>query len=362
MNSQKTALYERHLACGAKMGPFAEWQMPLTYQGLKEEVYAVRNHAGIFDVSHMGEFLIEGERAASFVDYLLPNAFEKASDSSAVYSPLCRENGTIIDDLIAYKISTTRVLLCVNASNIDKDKEWILKRLKTCPWGEELSFQDLSAKYALLALQGPKALNYLEKIFPEQAIPSRFSINRVSDELIIARTGYTGEEGVEIFCTPEQAQKIWDASLEMGVTPCGLGARDCLRLEACFPLYGQELNDDVTPLESSLAWTVKTQEREFIGKEALLNTEKKWMLVKLSCDKAQGILRQGFDVCDEEGKIVGVTTSGIYSPTFERCIALARVNIAAQKKENFSVQIRKNLVKTTRHRKSFLNEWREKND
>ncbi|MCB9060658.1 MAG: glycine cleavage system aminomethyltransferase GcvT [Halobacteriovoraceae bacterium] len=327
MNLKKTSLFEEHVKLNAKMVPFAGYSMPVQYTSVKNEVYAVRNNCGVFDVSHMGEFFVTGKDAISFVDYLMTNSFASVPMNKAVYSPLCRHDGTIIDDFIAYKLTPERVLLCVNASNIEKDWKWITSVQNEKQFDIELI--NSSAEYSLLAVQGSKTIENLEKIGLEiehnlpyySATEGHFQNSLV----IIARTGYTGEDGFEIFIKNEMVETIWKKLIENKVIPCGLAARDVLRLEVCYPLYGHELSDDVLPNECNLNWTIKPEGRDFIGKNSILNSQQRSKLVKISLDK--GIPREGYPVTLEDKTNIGVVTSGTMSPTLNKGIALARLNI-----------------------------------
>ena len=281
MNIQKTSLHEEHINLKAKMAPFAGFDMPLQYTSVKDEVQAVRSKAGVFDVSHMGEFLVEGSDAVKFVDFIVTNDFKNAEMLKAVYSPLCREDGTVIDDLIAYKLAENKVLICVNASNIKKDWEWIYSKASQF----NCTLKNQSDDYSLLAIQGPESEKILREIgilkildFPYYSITET---NFNGENLIIARTGYTGEDGFEVFSSHTFAKKFWKQLLSLGVLPCGLASRDVLRLEVCYPLYGHELNDNVTPLDAGLAWTVKLNKDAFIGKNSLQDYKPKYQLVKL---------------------------------------------------------------------------------
>lgn len=353
MTIQKTSLHEEHVSLNAKMAPFAGFDMPLQYSSVKEEVLAVRNHAGVFDVSHMGEFLVEGADAVKFVDFIVTNDFQNAENLKAVYSPLCRENGTVIDDLIAYKLGDNRVLICVNASNIQKDWEWISSKIShfSC------TIKNQSDDYSLLALQGPDA----EKIIKELGILTAvdfpyYSILETSfegEKLIIARTGYTGEDGFEVFSSHAFAKSFWKKLLSLGVKPCGLAARDVLRLEVCYPLYGHELNDEITPLDAGLGWTVKLSKESFIGKSALVEYKPRYQLVKLSLER--GIPREGYDVLDASNTIIGKVTSGTMSVVTGKGIALALI----QKNKNptdkkYIINIRNTNYEANFHTKAFI--------
>jgi aminomethyltransferase len=349
---QKTSLYSEHLALNAKMAPFAGFDMPLQYSSVKEEVLAVRNNAGVFDVGHMGEFFVEGTDAIAFVDFLVTNDFKKSELNKAVYSPLCREDGTVIDDLIAYKLAPNRVLICVNASNIKKDWDWINSKLS----GFNCTLTDHSKKYSLLAVQGPR----VEAIFKElglignSEIPyySAFETKYEFEDLILARTGYTGEDGFEVFCSHVFAQMFWQKLLSLGVKPCGLAARDVLRLEVCYPLYGHELSDNVTPLDAGLAWTVKLDKQNFIGKAALVEYQPKLRLIKLSLDR--GIPREGYPVLNSDNIEIGKVTSGTMSVITGKGVAMALVLKSKLTKEIF-VNIRNTNYEAHLHTKAFVN-------
>jgi aminomethyltransferase len=353
MTIQKTSLYEEHVALKAKMAPFAGFDMPLQYSSVKEEVMAVRNSVGIFDVSHMGEFIVEGPDAIAFVDYLVTNDFKSAEMHKAVYSPLCREDGTVIDDLIAYKLATEKVLICVNASNIEKDWNWV--NSKTAGFNCKLT--NKSNEYSLIAIQGPLA----EKVLKESGVtlPAEFAYYSIAEtsyeakKIIVARTGYTGEDGFEIFSSHAFANFLWKKLLAHGAKPCGLAARDVLRLEVCYPLYGHELNDQVTPLDAGLAWTVKLSKEKFIGKDALAQNASKYQLVRLSLEKA--IPREGYDILDANLEKIGKVTSGTMSVVTGKGIAMGLVEKAKNPKEKkYLINIRNNNYEATFHSKAFV--------
>jgi len=350
---KKTSLHEEHLALHAKMAPFAGFDMPLQYSSVKEEVSAVRESAGVFDVSHMGEFFVTGPDAVKFVDHLITNDFKNAGSLKAVYSPLCREDGTVIDDLIAYKLAEDRVLICVNASNIDKDWNWIKSKLK----GFNCTMENHSDDYSLLAIQGPKAELILKNlhILKENEFPYYSILETVvnNEKLIIARTGYTGEDGFEIFSSHTFAKDLWNKLIFNGVKPCGLAARDVLRLEVCFPLYGHELNDNVTPLDAGLGWTVKMTKEDFIGKQALADYKPKYQLLKLSLDR--GIPREGYSVLNAQGEKIGTVTSGTMSVITGKGIALAHVEKAKNPQDKkYLINIRNSNYEAQLHTKAFV--------
>lgn len=320
MSVQQTTLFNSHKELGAKMLDFAGWMMPIQYKNLKEEVLAVRNSVGVFDVSHMGEFFITGPEAIHFVDYLVTNDIKNAEILKAVYSPLCREDGTIIDDLIVYKLSQEEIMICVNAANISKDFEWMQSQLKSF----DCQLTNRSSEFSLLALQGPKSFEILQALSLGFKVSDMdyYSIER-SEQTLVARTGYTGEDGFEIFSTHEKIQELWQELMKLEVAPCGLGARDVLRLEVCYPLYGHELNDHVTPLDSGLKWTVKMDKNNFIGKAALENYQPQYRLLKIEMEK--GIARDGYLLENSQGENIGEITSGTMSVMRSKGIALARV-------------------------------------
>jgi aminomethyltransferase len=353
MTIQKTSLHEEHLSLNAKMAPFAGFDMPLQYTSVKDEVQAVRSHAGLFDVSHMGEFLVVGSDAINFVDFIVTNDFKNAEMLKAVYSPLCREDGTVIDDLIAYKLAEDRVLICVNASNIDKDWNWISSKISNF----KCTIQNQSDDYSLLAIQGPESAKILKEIglltnidFPYYSI---LETNFEGEKLIIARTGYTGEDGFEIFSSHNAAKLFWKKFLSHGAKPCGLAARDVLRLEVCYPLYGHELNDEVTPLDAGLAWTVKLAKQAFIGKSALTDYKPKYQLVKLSLER--GIPREGYSILDADLNVIGKVTSGTMSVVTGKGIAMALIEKDKNPKDKkYIIQIRNTNYDANFHSKAFI--------
>lgn len=353
MSELKTSLYEEHLKLKAKMVPFAGYLMPIQYENLKKEVEAVRTSVGVFDVSHMGVFSIEGADALKAIDYLVTNDIASAATMKAIYSPLCRKDATIIDDLIVYKFSNEKIFLCVNASNIDKDFKWIEENIQNF----KVDFNNLSSHYSLLAIQGPNAFETLKKISTLQNIPdmeyySCHFLNNDRSPNFIARTGYTGEDGFEVFANHAFISNLWNELLTLGVTPCGLGARDVLRLEAGFPLYGNDLNDALTPFDTNLKWTVKLKKEDFIGKAFLETYSPKHKLIKLSLEK--GIPREGYEVLDEKQNIVGKVTSGTMSVVLNHGIAMALVNADVQT-ELFHIDIRGKKYEAKLVKKSFLN-------
>ncbi len=348
----RTSLYDEHVKLSAKIVPFAGWEMPVQYTSVKDEVLAVRNNVGVFDVSHMGEFFIEGKDAEAFADYLVTNDILNAPNGKAIYSPLCREDGTVVDDLIVYKLAPGRVMICVNASNIDKDYNW----MKSKHSGFECSFTNLSNVFSLLALQGPKAFETLKPLLnelPDLEYYSVFETRMGEHPVILARTGYTGEDGFEIFANHSTIKQLWHKLIAAGVTPCGLAARDVLRLEVCYPLYGHELNDEVNPYDAGLGWTIKPNKTKFIGKDSLASKPSKYKLVKLTLDK--GIPREGYPVSNGKNEIIGTVTSGTMSVVTNKGICLARIEIdKVPLDEVFSIDIRNKFYPAQLTKKPFV--------
>lgn len=349
---KKTHLYEEHLAQNAKMVDFAGWLMPIQYSGLKQEVLAVREAVGVFDVSHMGEFLVTGEQALEFVDFLVTNDIKNARIGKAIYSPLCNTEGKILDDLIVYKLDPKAIFICVNAANIEKDFSWINQQTKSF----NVKLKNLSDKYSLLALQGPKSFEILKKVYPKLEDIEYYSTQVLSGQptlpSFVARTGYTGEDGFEIFGSHDEIRSVWKKLMELNVAPCGLGARDVLRLEVCFPLYGNELDETVTPLDCGLKWTVKEQKERFVGKEALANYTVKYQSIKIEVEK--GIPRAGYDVVLADSTKVGTITSGTMSVMRNLGIALARIEKGSFTDQNIFVNIRGKLYQAQKVTKPFV--------
>ncbi len=334
MDAKKTPLYDVHTASGGKMVEFGGYCLPVQYEtGVIREHMAVRTACGLFDVSHMGEILVEGAGAVRYLNRLLTNDYTVMRVGQARYSPMCREDGGTVDDLIVYKIQDDRYFVVVNASNKDKDFAWMKERET-----EDALVTDVSDQYAQIALQGPKAETILRRLtdrIPEKNYTALFD-GRVGEiPCILSRTGYTGEDGFEIYLAPEKAADMWallmETGKEDGLIPCGLGARDTLRLEASMPLYGHELSDTITPLEAGLTAFVKLEKPDFIGREALLahaTPERRRVGLKVV---SRGIVREHQEVY-LDGQPVGVTTSGTHCPYLggAYAMALVRADIPAQ--------------------------------
>ena len=344
-------LHDFHAQHGARFVPFGGWNMPVQYTSILEEHTAVREAAGLFDVSHMGEFHVFGPDAAAFLDKLVVNAIAKAPIGKAVYSPMCLREGGVVDDLIVYRTGEEDFLVCVNASNIEKDYGWFHKQAER--WGMEVTIEDHSADYALLAVQGPKAEAILVAAgFEEVSALKRFwhqQATFLGEKLRIARTGYTGEDGFEIYIPLAAALKFAELLVQAGeahgLKLCGLGARDSLRLEAGLPLYGHELTDRITPLEASLDWTVKFQKDDFIGKNALTEQQQAGVPRRVIHFKLEGrrIAREGTPVLDAAGKEVGQVLSGTKSPGLDCPIGSAIVASDALN-GSLAVDLRGNVI------------------
>lgn len=336
MDLKKTPLYDEHKRLGAKLVEFGGWEMPVQYSSIIEEHKTVRENVGLFDVSHMGEILVEGADALNFVDHIITNSVSKLKNGQICYTPMCYTNGTIVDDLLAYRFSDVRVLLVVNASNIDKDYKWISDQSK----GFRVSISNQSSKYAQLALQGPKAEEILAKISGVNLSKIEFyhfTTGRINGiESIVSRTGYTGEDGFELYFDAESAVAMWRRILDIGtsydIKPCGLGARDTLRFEACYMLYGNDIDDTTTPLEAGLKWAVDFDKTEFNGKEVLVEQREKGLKRRLrGLEISKGIARHGYKIFAED-KEIGYVTSGTKSPTTGRSLALGYINIEHSKR------------------------------
>ncbi len=325
---KRTPLFAAHQALGARFVDFGGWEMPVQYTGIIAEHHAVRQRAGLFDVSHMGEIELRGPRALAACQALTVNDVGRLHDGQAQYSLLCLPSGGVVDDIIVHRIAPERLLLCVNAGNTAKDLAWVREH----HGGAEVV--DRSAEVAQLALQGPRATDILMPVtdLPLQEIPSfSFREGQVAGRrALVAHTGYTGEDGWEIYCGAEVALTVWNALLDagrpFGVTPAGLGARDTLRLERALPLYGHELSEETTPLEAGLGWVVRLNKGEFIGRDALQRQRETGVprhVVGLMMH-VPGIPRQGYRIFHGRDA-VGAVTSGTKSPTLGKAIALGYV-------------------------------------
>ena len=329
--SKRTPLYLRHIELSGKLVDFAGWQLPVRYEGVVAEHVAVREKAGIFDVSHMGEIFVKGPEAEAALNDLTCNDVSKLYNGKAIYSAITNERGGVVDDIIIYRYSSTKYLVCVNASNAEKDFEWFTKYNK-----RDAEFVNESANYGQIAIQGPLSEKILSEIHGGESCGELEYFHFKDMDLhgvpvIVARTGYTGEDGFEIFTPSNETPKVWDALLKvgtpLGLKPCGLGARDSLRLEACYSLHGHELSEDFSAIESGIGFVVKFDKGQYTGRDVLLQHKEKGApraLIGFFVDEP-GIAREGSKVCDENGNEIGIVTSGTLTPTLNRALGLAMV-------------------------------------
>jgi len=324
---RRTPLYEQHIAAGAKLVPFAGWEMPVTYEGIREEHSAVRTHAGMFDVSHMGEVEVEGPGALAFLQLVLSNDVAAIEVGGAQYSCLCNEEGGVIDDLFAYRLGGDRYLLVTNSANHETDLAWLGR------WSRrfDVAVRDVADRYAMLAVQGPHAREIVAGALGIELPPRmRVATARVGNRPALAcGTGYTGEDGVELLIDPEVAPAIWAELLDAGVVPCGLGARDTLRLEVCFHLHGNDLTPERNPIEAGLGWCCAAKQTGFVGSEPIARARAEGPAELLAPFRIEGagIPRQGNAVL-AGGERAGVVTSGTFSPSLEVGIGMAYVRPA----------------------------------
>ena len=354
-NLVKTCLHGRHVKQGALMSPFGGFDMPIQYAGITEEHNAVRQEVGVFDVSHMGEVRISGPDAYKYVNHIFVNDVTGAPDGQIFYGMMCYENGGTVDDLLVYKVNDQEYFLVINASNIAKDVEWIKKNAENY----DVVVENQSEYYGEVAVQGPKAEETVEKVLSLDVkdIPfynfKKFNIG--GEEIIVSRTGYTGEDGFEIYGSHTYIQNVWDRLMEAGVQPCGLGCRDTLRFEVGLPLYGDELSPEISPIEASLSMFVKLDKPEFIGKEALAlqKTEGvKRRIVGLELD-GNAIPRHGYPV-EVDGKQVGEITTGYRSISTGKSVAMAMIDKPYDKLgTKVEVRIRKKTFPATVIKKRF---------
>lgn len=357
---KKTSLHSRHIEKAAKMVNFANYEMPISYKGIVTEHLAVRKSAGLFDVSHMGEFFVSGKLAASFLQKLSTNDINRLEGGKAQYSCLCNENGRVLDDLIVYCIDKQSFMVVVNASNRQKIWDWMQAHKM-----DGVSLEDRSERLSLLALQGPKANEILAPIC-DLAVADisyyQFEYGTVAGqpEVLVSATGYTGSGGFELYCHSDAAPVIWDAILESGaahgIEPAGLGCRDSLRLEKCYALYGHELGEKISPLEAGLGWITRFS-TDFIGKEALLQQKKEGLKRHLVAFKVldRGIPRQNYLLLNESGEEVGQVTSGTHSPSLGYGIGMAFVQSGFEKVgTELGLAVRKKVLRAEVVKKPFL--------
>jgi len=337
--NKKTCLYDKHVALGALMSPFGGFVMPIQYSNIVDEHQAVRQQCGVFDVSHMGEVLISGPDAERYVNHLFTNDVRQMPVGKILYGMMCYEHGGVVDDLLVYKLADHRFFLVINAANIDKDWDWIQQQAA----GYEVVLEHQSDRYGELAIQGPKAEEVMEKVLGIPCQELSFYTFKLLDEVIVSRTGYTGEDGFEVYASPQYINDCWDKLMAAGVKPCGLGCRDTLRFEVGLPLYGDELSADITPIMAGLGVFVKLDKPEFIGREALARQkaegpQKKLVGIELQ-DKA--IPRHGYTVL-KDGVPIGEVTTGYHTISTDKSVCMALVDAAyAALGTEVEIQIRK---------------------
>jgi len=337
---KQTPLYAEHKKLNAKFTEFGGWDMPVMYTSIIEEHNAVRTNAGIFDTSHMGTFIISGDNAGKFLDYVTISKMSDLPLYKARYSMLLNENGGIKDDIIVYKFENYYMVV-VNAGNLDKDFKWLNDHIIS---GVEI--KNISADICLLALQGAQSVKIISELIEEDASAMKYFTgkdvkfkNMQPEFSKIARTGYTGEDGFEIFISKNEASSIWNKILEAGAKPCGLGCRDTLRLEACMPLHGHEIDENITPLDAGFEKTI-SWDKDFIGKSALDKNKISKKLIAFICEGS--IARNGNKVFSD-GKEIGYVTSGTFSPTFKKAIGLALVDFNTDENKQLQISIHNNM-------------------
>lgn len=335
--TQRTPLYDQHLASGGRVVDFAGWEMPVQYTGILDEHKAVRETCGVFDISHMGEFFVQGTGATAWLDGLLTNRVAKLQPGEAQYSLMLNEAGGVIDDLIVYRLDSEEYLLIVNAAKIDEDEGWMRAHLV-----DGIAFDNASSRFAAVAVQGPDSARIFQEIFAQPLPVERNRVLRLGQTFVVT-TGYTGEAGFELVVPVSEVVEVWGKLLAAGVKPCGLGARDTLRLEMCYPLNGSDLSPERTPIEAGLGFFVDLEKSAFIGREVLLKQKAEGVQQRLAAiqvlDKAPPI-RSHYPVW-ANGEVVGETTSGALSPSLNFGIAMAYLPISLAKQgQPLEIEIR----------------------
>jgi len=357
MNIKKTPLYEKHIKLEARIVHFAGFEMPISYSGIKEEHFAVREQVGMFDVSHMGEFLVEGKDALAFLQKTTSNDVAKLSPGQIQYSCFPNDQGGIVDDLLVYCLRENNYMLVVNGANIEKDFDWLSKQSA----GFDLKLENVSDEIALIALQGPKSIELLQQLTDTDVSAlayyhfDKMTVDGIPN-LLVSATGYTGEKGFELYIPPNDAPQIWEKLHSLGAVPCGLACRDTLRLEKGYCLYGNDIDDTTSPLEAGLGWITKFN-KDFINKDALLAQKKEGLSKRLVgfelVDK--GIARQDYPILDKEGNTIGRVTSGTQSPSLGKAIGMGYVDSRFKKTgSELFIGIRKKVVKAVVVKMPFL--------
>ena len=339
---KRTCLYEKHVALGALISPFGGFEMPIQYAGITPEHMAVREKVGVFDVSHMGEVTVKGKDAERYVQHIFTNDIAGAPAGKIYYGMMCYENGGTVDDLLVYKMGENDFFLVINAANIDKDWAWMQENAK----GFDIDLQNRSDFYGQIAVQGPDAERTVEQVLGLKCSELTFYTVKTIGDVIVSRTGYTGEDGFEIYASHAYIQECWDKLIAAGVQPCGLGCRDTLRFEVGLPLYGDELSEEITPIMAGLGIFVKLDKQEFIGKEALAKQKaegpaRKIVGIELA-DKA--IPRHGYPVLNMQGETIGEVTTGYHTLSTDKSVCMALIDAQYAKLDTeVQIQIRKKV-------------------
>ncbi|MCF2564055.1 glycine cleavage system protein T [Prevotella sp. P5-126] len=358
MNNKRTCLYDKHVALGALISPFGGFDMPIQYSNITDEHQAVRQHCGVFDVSHMGEVLVSGTDAERYVNHIFTNNVEGLAVGKILYGMMCYENGGVVDDLLVYKMADDRFFLVINAANIDKDWAWIQLQAE----GFNVTLDNQSDYYGQLAVQGPEAERIMEEILNLPCSELTFYTFKTMGDVIVSRTGYTGEDGFEIYATPDYINQCWDKLMAAGVTPCGLGCRDTLRFEVGLPLYGDELSAEITPIMAGLGMFVKLDKEEFVGRDALAKQKAEGVAQKLVGIELQdkAIPRHGYTVM-KDGQPIGTVTTGYHTISTDKSVCMALIDSQyAPLGTELEVQIRKKVFPGTVVKKRFYDKHYKK--
>lgn len=358
MNNKRTCLYDKHVALGALISPFGGFDMPIQYSNITDEHQAVRQHCGVFDVSHMGEVLVSGTDAERYVNHIFTNNVEGLAVGKTLYGMMCYENGGVVDDLLVYKMADDRFFLVINAANIDKDWAWIQLQAE----GFNVTLDNQSDYYGQLAVQGPEAERIMEEILNLPCSELTFYTFKTMGDVIVSRTGYTGEDGFEIYATPDYINQCWDKLMAAGVTPCGLGCRDTLRFEVGLPLYGDELSAEITPIMAGLGMFVKLDKEEFVGRDALAKQKAEGVAQKLVGIELQdkAIPRHGYTVM-KDGQPIGTVTTGYHTISTDKSVCMALIDSQyAPLGTELEVQIRKKVFPGTVVKKRFYDKHYKK--
>ena len=351
---KRTCLYEKHVALGALISPFGGFEMPIQYAGITPEHMAVREKVGVFDVSHMGEVTVKGKDAERYVQHIFTNDIAGAPVGKIYYGMMCYENGGTVDDLLVYKMGENDFFLVINAANIDKDWAWMQENAK----GFDIDLQNRSDFYGQIAVQGPDAEKTVGEVLGLPCKELVFYTVKTIGDVIVSRTGYTGEDGFEVYASHDYIQQCWDKLIAAGVQPCGLGCRDTLRFEVGLPLYGDELSADITPIMAGLGIFVKLDKQEFIGKEALAKQKaegpaRKIVGIELA-DKA--IPRHGYPVLNMQGEPIGEVTTGYHTLSTDKSVCMALIDARYAKLDTeVQIQIRKKVFPGKTVKKQFYN-------